>query len=155
MACLARPHFQITVWQGRSLRRKPMSARASLTGSWSGAYRYRHGGETVFNAQIEEMGGAFVGSTQEPNEFADPMLSVLTADIEGVRAGQSVTFTKFYHHGGIGHAIRYEGEADAALMRIEGRWIIPHSGSGTFFMVRDDDGAEAEAEQAAEIEVRR
>ena len=70
-----------------------MSARASLTGSWSGAYRYAHGRETVFNAQIEEVGGAFVGATQEPNEFADPMLSVLTADIEGVREGRVVTFT--------------------------------------------------------------
>ena len=134
-----------------------MSARASLTGSWSGAYRYAHGRETVFNAQIEEVGGAFVGATQEPNEFADPMLSVLTADIEGVREGRVVTFTKFYHHGGIRHAIRYEGAADGALMRIEGRWTIRNGGAGTFFMVRDDDGAEAEAEEAAEatIEVRK
>lgn len=136
-----------------------MSARASLTGSWSGAYRYAHGGETVFNAQIEEAGGALVGATQEPNEFADPALTVLTADIEGVREGRSVTFTKFYHHQGIRHAIRYEGQADAKLARIEGKWIIRSTWSGTFFMVRDDDGAEAEAEaeeQAeAEIEVRR
>jgi len=132
-----------------------MSARSSLTGSWSGAYRYPHGRETVFNAQIDELGGAFVGTTQEPNEFANPMLSVLTADIEGVREGRSVTFTKFYHHGGIRHAIRYEGGVDDALMRIEGRWIIPGSGSGTFFMVRDDDGAEAEAEESAEAEAGR
>lgn len=124
--------------------------RSSLTGSWSGAYRYPHSGETVFNAQIEEVAGAFVGATQEPNEFADPMLSVLTADIEGVREGRSVTFTKFYHHGAIPHAIRYEGAADEALMRIEGRWIIPGQWSGTFFMVRDDDGEAAEAEEAAE-----
>lgn len=134
-----------------------MPARASLTGSWSGAYRYPYGRETVFNAQIEEVGGAFVGTTQEPNEFADPMLSVLTADIEGVREGRTVSFTKFYHHNGIRHAIRYEGGADDALMRIEGRWTIRASGSGTFFMVRDDDGAAAEAEESAEatIEVRR
>jgi hypothetical protein len=131
-----------------------MSTRSSLTGSWSGAYRYRHGHETVFNAQIDEVGGAFVGTTHEPNEFADPMLSVLTADIEGVREGRYVTFTKFYHHGGIRHAIRYEGHVDDALMRIEGHWIIPGSGTGTFFMVRDDDGAEAEAEESAEIELK-
>jgi hypothetical protein len=128
--------------------------RSSLTGGWSGAYRYpgAAGRETVFNAQIQEESGAFVGTTQEPNEFADPMLSVLTADIEGVRDGRSVTFTKFYHHSGIGHAIRYEGAVDDALMRIEGRWTVPGSWSGTFFMVRDDDGeaAEAEAEAAEE-----
>jgi hypothetical protein len=131
--------------------------RSSLTGSWSGAYRYAYGRETVFNAQIEEVGGALVGTTQEPNDFADPLLSVLTADIEGVREGRSLTFTKFYHHSGIGHAIRYEGGVDDALMRIEGRWIIPHAGSGTFFMVRDDDGAEAQAQEEAEatIEVRK
>ena len=129
-----------------------MPARASLTGSWSGAYRYPRGRETVFNAQIEEVGGAFVGTTHEPNEFADPLLSVLTADIEGVREGRSVTFTKFYHHQGIRHAIRYEGQADARLARIEGKWIIRSEWSGTFFMVRDDDGAAAEAEVEAEAE---
>lgn len=132
--------------------------RSSLTGSWSGAYRY--GGsarDTVFNAQIEEVGGAFVGATQEPNEFLDAPTSVLLAEIEGVRAGSSVTFTKFYNHEGIRHAIRYEGVVDGQLMRIEGRWTIPPSASGTFFMVRDDDGEAAEAEETAEaeIEVRR
>jgi hypothetical protein len=131
--------------------------RSSLTGSWSGAYRYpgAAGHETVFNAQIEEVGGAFAGTTQEPNEFADPMLSVLTADIEGVRADRSVTFTKFYHHSGIGHAVRYEGTADDALMRIEGRWTVPGSWSGTFFMVRDDDGEAVEVEEEASVEAPR
>lgn len=134
-----------------------MPTRASLTGSWRGAYRYAYGHETVFNAQIQEVGDAFVGTTQEPNDFADPMLSVLTADIESVREGRSVSFTKFYHHNGIRHAIRYEGGADDALMRIEGRWTIRGSASGTFFMVRDDDGEAAEAEEEAEatIDVRR
>ena len=127
--------------------------RSSLTGSWSGAYQYPHGRETVFNAQIEEVGGAFTGATQEPNEFADPALSVLTADIEGVRDGQSVTFTKFYHYSDVQHAIRYEGRADEALMRIEGRWIIRAQWSGTFFMVRDDDAEAAEADERAEAEL--
>ncbi len=131
--------------------------RSSLTGSWSGAYRYAHGAETVFNAHIEEVGGAFVGATQEPNEFLDAPTSVLTAEIEGVRTGSSVTFTKFYNHAGIRHAIRYEGAVDGQLMRIEGRWVIQSSSSGTFFMVRDDDGEAAEAEETADatIEVRK
>ena len=133
--------------------------RSSLTGSWSGAYRYPGAAdhETVFNAQIEEVGGAFVGSTQEPNEFLASGGSVLTAEIEGVRSGASVTFTKFYNHEGIRHAIRYEGAADEGLMRIQGKWIIRSDSSGTFFMVRDDDGESVEAEESAEatIEVRR
>lgn len=127
--------------------------RSSLTGSWSGAYRYASGHETVFNAQIEEVGGAFVGAVQEPNQFLDAPTSVLLAEIEGVRSGSSVTFTKFYNHEGIREAVRYEGAVDGQLMRIEGRWTIPPVTSGTFFMVRDDDGEAAEAEETAEAEI--
>jgi hypothetical protein len=129
--------------------------RSSLTGSWSGAYRYPDDIETVFNAQIEEVGGAFVGSTQEPNEFLDEPTSVLVAEIEGVRTDQTVTFTKFYRHGGIRHAVRYDGAVDANLTHIEGRWTIRGEWSGTFFMSRDDDGEVVAAEEEATIEVRR
>lgn len=135
-------------------------SRSSLTGSWSGAYRFPGDRfpETVFNVQIEEVGGAFTGSMQEPNAFRHGPGAVVTAEIEGERSGQSVTFTKFYDgSGGMNHAVRYEGQANADLTRIEGRWSIPRDWSGTFFMVRDDAGAEAEAEAAAEeeIEIRR
>jgi hypothetical protein len=128
--------------------------RASLTGSWSGAFRYPGDAfpETVFNAQIEESGGAFVGSTREPNT-ADPWLKarVLCADIEGVRSGLSITFTKFYDEdAALDFAIRYEGEADEALMRIDGIWINPEW-SGPFFMVRDDEAQANEATERAEI----
>ncbi len=126
--------------------------RASLTGSWSGAYRYPRDAfpETVFNAQIEEVNGAFVGSIQEPNGFSPSLASVLLAEIEGVRTGATVIFSKFYNDAGIMHAVRYEGAADANLTRIDGRWVIPNEWSGTFFMTRDDDGAAAEAEEQAE-----
>ncbi len=41
--------------------------RSSLTGSWSGAYRYPDNfPETVFNAQLEEQDGAFVGPPRSP-----------------------------------------------------------------------------------------
>jgi hypothetical protein len=131
----------------------------SLTGVWSGAYRYpgNASAETVFNADMEEVGGAFVGSTQEPNLFAASLATVLTAEIEGVREGAAVTFTKFYHDGGIKHAIRYEGTVDDGLTRIDGRWSTPGEWSGTFFMTREDDGAGAETKMSAEatIEKRR
>jgi hypothetical protein len=126
---------------------------ASLTGSWSGAYRYPGDrGETVFNAQIEEVGGAFTGAIQEPNLFLASSDTVLRADIEGVRNAREVSFTKFYDHSDIAHAVRYEGLADEALARIEGRWIIRSDWSGAFFMTRDDLGEAAEAEAAAEAQ---
>jgi hypothetical protein len=131
-----------------------MSKRcSSLTGSWSGAFRYPGDAfpETVFNAHIEESCGAFFGTTLEPN-VADPGLdvSVLRAEIEGVRTDLKVTFTKFYNaEASVDFAIRYAGEADEALTRITGIWINPEW-SGTFFMTRDDDGAEAQAEALAE-----
>lgn len=126
---------------------------STLSGSWSGAYRYPRGNwpETVFNAQIQEVGGAFTGSMQEPNLLRRNLGPVASADIEGVRTNQAVTFTKFYDgSGGMRHAVRYEGTANAALTRIDGRWIIPNDWSGTFFMTRDDDGAAAEAGEHAE-----
>jgi hypothetical protein len=123
-----------------------MSKRcSSLTGAWSGAYRYPRdaGPETVFNVQIEEVGGAFSGSMQEPNLIRSGDSSIASADIEGTRTGSSVAFTKFYDgSGGMNHAVRYEGSVDANLTRIDGTWTIPRTWSGTFFMVRDDDGAE-------------
>jgi len=131
-----------------------MGAHSTLTGSWSGAYRYPRnaGPETVFNAQVEEVAGALVGQVQEPNLFLHAPESVLTAEIEGVREGRKVTFTKFYHHAGIRHAIRYEGDVDANLTRIDGRWSIPREWSGTFFMTRDDTGEVVEAESTAAVD---
>ncbi len=134
--------------------------RSSLTGSWSGAYRYPQGGhETVFNAQIEETAGAFVGATQEPNEILDTTDNILHGEIDGFREGASVAFTKFYNHGhdGARHSIRYEGSVDESLSRIEGRWIVRSDWSGTFFMTRDDLGEEeaVELEVEAPIEIRK
>ena len=137
-----------------------MARRSSLTGSWSGAYRYSADRmpETVFNVQIEEVGGAFTGDIQEPNLLRPDLGPVITSNIEGERTGQSVTFTKFYDgSGGQEHAVRYEGIVSDALTRVEGRWTIRHDWTGTFFMARDDDGEAAEAEEAVEesIEVRK
>ena len=134
--------------------------RSSLTGSWSGAYRYPTNAfpEVVFNAQIEERQGAFVGTIQQPNiELRRVKASLLSADIEGTRSGLSISFTKFYGpEAELDFAIRYEGEANEALTRIEGTWTNP-GWYGTFFMTRDDDGEEEAVEREAEapIETRR
>lgn len=128
---------------------------ASLSGSWSGAYRYAADvrGEVVFNAQIEEVGGAFTGALQEPNAYGYAPGSVVTSDIEGVRTGQAVTFTKFYDgSGGMAHAVRYDGTANTNLSRIDGKWSIPRDLTGTFFMTRDDTAEEAAVERAESTE---
>ena len=127
--------------------------RASLSGSWSGAYRFPNDArpEVVFNVQIDEVEGAFLGALQEPNVYGLASGSVITSEIEGVRTGQSVTFTKFYDgSGGMAHAVRYQGTADAELSRIDGKWSIPRDWSGTFFMLRDDGAAEAAAIERTE-----
>ena len=129
--------------------------RASLTGSWSGAYRFPNDvqPEVVFNAQVAEVGGAFTGALQEPNVYGYASGDVITSDIEGVRTGQTVVFTKFYDgSGGMAHAVRYQGAADANLSRIDGKWSIPRDWSGTFFMVRDDGAAEIAVERAESTE---
>jgi hypothetical protein len=127
--------------------------KASLSGVWSGAFRYPRGDmpETVFSAHIEEVGGAFTGDIQEPNALHPHLGPVISSNIEGVRTGHTVAFTKFYDgSGGQAHAVRYEGSANEMLTRIEGRWSIPNNWSGTFFMMRDDDGAADEIEETAE-----
>jgi len=132
-----------------------MTKRASLTGSWSGAYRYPRGGnEQVFNAQIEEIAATFTGAIQEPNTFGEATTSVLTSDIDGTRSGASVSFLKFYDGSGAQHhAVRYEGTVNGALTRIDGTWSIPNVWSGTFFMTRDDDGEAAATEERAEVTI--
>ena len=61
-----------------------MSARRStLTGSWSGAYRFPNDAqpEVVFNAQIDEVEGVFLGALQEPNVYGRTPGSVIKSEI--------------------------------------------------------------------------
>ena len=131
--------------------------RSSLTGSWSGAYRYPRdaGPETVFNVRIEEVAGAFTGAMQEPNIFKHKPGPVVNAEIEGVRAGATISFVKFYDgSGGMEHAVRYDGHVNDTLTHIAGTWTIPGVWSGTFFMMREDDEEEASAVTGAEEAVK-
>lgn len=106
-----------------------------------------------FSAQIEERDGLFVGQIQEPNLKAPSLPSVFTAEIEGIRAGLHVSFTKFYGaQVGFHMAIRYEGDANDALTRVDGVWTRP-DWSGTFFMTRDEDGEAVGTEESVEAEV--
>lgn len=132
-----------------------MPPHTSLTGAWSGAYRYPRDSypETVFEATIEESGGAFSGSTLEPN-ILRPWLGAgpVTALIEGTRTGSDLNFVKFMDgSGGMDHAIRYSGAVNADFTRIEGAWSIAGDWSGTFFMERSDLGAEEAVAQAVMV----
>ena len=131
--------------------------RSSLSGMWSGAYRYPGdvAPETVFEIDIEEgEGGVFSGSTREPNTLGYGPEAVVTATVEGKRNGAAVSFVKFMDGSGdMHHTIRYEGGANNALTRIDGEWIIRGDWSGTFFMERIDHGAEAAAERTAEADL--
>jgi hypothetical protein len=134
--------------------------RSSLTGSWSGAYRYPGDAlpETVFNAMISEAAGAFTGTIQEPNLTRSWAGPVNTALIEGAREGARLNFIKYYTgDGGMRHMVMYDAAVDDDFTRIDGAWSIPGAWSGTFFMTRDDDGAEEAVEREAEapIETRR
>jgi hypothetical protein len=123
----------------------------SLTGVWSGAYRYPspfNGVDQVpFNARLEEIGASFSGDIDEPNTYAHPSAPRLYAQVTGVRSGLDVRFTKQMDGtGGAAHAIAYEGTADPDLNRIDGAWRLDGL-TGTFFMERA--GVEVEAEAAA------
>jgi hypothetical protein len=73
-------------------------------------------------------------------------------DIDGARAGASVTFTKIYDPGGRRHKkpVRYHGVVDAPATRITGTWMIPAVWSGSFIMTRSPGGkAEVAVERRA------
>ena len=126
---------------------------SSLAGAWSGEYAYAvfgRGERVPFNALLGETGGALSGSIDEPNTFGDPSAARLFAHVDGERAGTRVRFTKTYDgSGGQTHSVFYEGEANAALTRIDGVWRVSWL-RGTFFMERADAAVEIAEEGAAE-----
>lgn len=121
----------------------------SLTGAWSGAYRYPFGfPDTPFNALLEESAGALAGTTEEPDMRGGA--GKVTASLNGEREDTLVRFVKQMDgSGGMRHAIRYEGKVDPDFTRIEGTWSIPGNWSGSFFMERAGLAAEEAATRAA------
>lgn len=110
--------------------------RSSLTGSWSGAFRYAGDvrPETVFEARIVEHANSDVTG---PIRELDTTYGVLDADIQGARDGATLTFLKIYDERF--YVVTYDGKIDEALERVEGSWDIPDVLSGTLFMTRDRD----------------
>lgn len=153
-------------WEDAALAAAPCAASvrprrngrfSSLSGAWSGAYRYPQPlfgvREVPFNMVIVETGGAFTGDCDEPDMRPFARGGRVTSSIAGVRRGGDVSFTKQMDgSGGMRHRIFYAGRVNDALTRIEGTWTIPGAWDGTFFMERAGVGAEEAASRAAGAE---
>lgn len=127
----------------------------SLTGVWSGVYRYpsRYAGvdSVPFNARLNQSGDTFTGMIDEPNTYAHPAAPRLYATVNGTRTGLDISFVKKMDGtGGVTHSIYYEGVADADLTRITGTWRVHEGFSGTFVMERAGVEAEAQAATSAQ-----
>lgn len=137
----------------RALAGRRVKRFSSLTGAWTGVYRYSgaRGAESVpFNARLEESGESFTGDIDEPNTYADPAAPRLYAAVNGTRRNLEVSFVKTMDGtGGVTHSIHYTGAADPDLSHIDGVWRLASGYSGTFFMERAGVEAEAAVERSA------
>lgn len=134
--------------------RDPVVAFDCLSGAWNGVYRYPGGvlPETVFVAVLSETDGMLSGTTLEPDVLGVNNGAGVRASLDGARTGSAVRFVKFMAPGsGMRHTIRYEGEVNAALTEIVGRWLIPGDWSGDFVMTRDEDEPAAAVVRAEEV----
>jgi len=124
----------------------------TLNGRWLGRYEYSGlaGQVVAFEADVVEIRGALSGETQEPNTFRPDQGTDLTARISGRREGREVRFVKTYEGFDQGDDPVYEGQVNAALTRIVGRWHFPWSRgeSGRFVMVRKPRARARVAERA-------
>ncbi len=109
-----------------------------LSGKWSGIFNYPHSNPpTAFEADIADLGGAFVGTVHEPDLFSTPPGALIAAAIDGHRDGAKVTFSKFYDESeGYSDMVVYAGALSEDGCEISGRWDIPGVWSGTFLMIR-------------------
>lgn len=111
----------------------------SLTGRWIGRFDYGMGGGVAFEAELIEQDGQISGRTAEANAFRADQGHTLVAQLQGDRAGLAVQFIKIYLGFDQGANPVYEGQADAGLTRIGGRWRFTglRGGSGRFVMMRE------------------
>jgi hypothetical protein len=116
-----------------------MSTKAnSMSGVWSGEYRYDLGGGTRFTAWFDDYGGALSGTSLEPNGFVSDGPEELAAELNGERTGLQMHWIKIYDAASGAHQtpISYEGEADDAFTRVNGIWRLPGNFHGTFTLTR-------------------
>lgn len=116
-----------------------MQEHTILTGQWMGRFEYDRGGNpTAFDTELAEISGSLSGEIREPNSFRDDMGAELAATLDGARAGDAISFVKRYVGFKQGDHPIYEGQANADLTRIEGRWRFANQPGwgGRFVMIR-------------------
>jgi len=132
-----------------------MSASDSLSGSWTGRFDYDNialGTPVSFDAVLMENGATVRGEVVEPNTFREEATDTLLAVLTGHRSGTSVTFTKTYTDFEAEEDPVYEGQINATVTRIAGRWHFPSMPNvkGTFLLART---AQAAARKTAKTAV--
>ena len=122
-----------------------MAARLDLTGRWDGTYRYSNnfGPETPFVAVLSEVGERFSGEIIEPNAYR-PVTA--HAQVEGLRSGRAIEFTKTYRLAG---PVDYSGRMSEDGQSITGTWFLPEF-DGTFEMHREASETVPQESEAAE-----
>lgn len=138
-----------------------MPGDQDISGYWSGWYDYAgNAAEVPFSAWLDMRADQVSGTTLEPNTFAHPDLTELSADLTGHVSGDRVSFFKTYHPGPEVHTqtIRYEGVISDDATRINGHWIVGESFfqlTGVFEMHRtrlsEAKSAEEEAQEPISI----
>ena len=112
-------------------------AEQNLTGVWDGLYSYPYGKASVpFTATLIDSGSYLGGTVHE--QVPEHGLAQFVSSLSGQRNGRSVAFRKTYDPGS--HpayaTVDYSGTLSPDGTSIEGRWTIPHGGSGKFLMTR-------------------
>lgn len=127
-----------------------MAARLDLTGRWDGTYRYSNnfGPETPFVAVLSEVEARLSGEIIEPNAYRP---DTAHAQVEGVRSGRAIEFTKTYRLAGPAYEnpVDYSGRMSEDGQSISGTWFLAEF-DGTFEMHREASETVPQESEVAE-----
>ena len=123
-----------------------------LSGVWDGLFSYPSRRPPVmFVATLAESGAWLNGVIEEVATSGPSKGQTLSATVQGRRTGRSVSFLKTYDRVFGGYdSVHYEGEINADVTEIEGRWAIFERLAGTFLMIRSGGGQAAARRRVAE-----
>ena len=146
------------IWRSESSRKHRHLSEASvsqdITGEWNGTFAYPAdtGPATPFVAKLLDIDGKVSGSIIEPHSSFGAGLT-LVAEVQGVRAGYSVDFTKVYNDPPSGYEkpVDYVGKLSDDGSTISGVWSLLDM-NGTFEMHREiGESIEIEREETVEV----
>jgi hypothetical protein len=110
----------------------------NLTGQWSGLFNYPEQFLAgAFEANLIEISGIVSGATNESGQCEQDFHLSVSAHIEGQRANNSVSFTKFYDSPLPDYLpVEYTGKLSPEGDELSGVWQVSAAWSGTFIMIR-------------------